>query len=650
MNLPRRYCLCLLYVVLAAGYLSLRPYMAQTRESPRNSASQPLRSRSNWAQNTLSRLSLEEKVGQMLQVRYYADYQSFESAEYRDLRDQIRKYHIGSVVFGMHFNGSGAIRATPLRAAQIANQLQTESYLPLLFAADLERGAASRLTDVPAFPWPMAWGAVDDIELVERFGAVTAAEARAVGIQWVLAPVADVNSNPANPVINDRSFGEDSRLVGDLVSAYIRGAHTKGVLVTAKHFPGHGDSTLDSHRAVPSIEGDKDHLDRIELPPFRRAIAAGTDSIMLAHARVPAIDPESSHIATTSYEVVTKTLKKDLGFSGVVLTDALEMKGITSLYDPRQGSPTARAAVDAVKAGCDVIMIPTDLDGAFHAIIDAVRGGEIPKPQIDESVRKILDMKSAVGLEKNRYVDLDHVAERVNSSEYVVFAQNVADQAVTLVKNNGHLLPFQSAKMRAYATAALPDDSVRPSMTVVIISDDLGTTNGREFEREIISRRPGARVFYVDNRTANAGGIQVLDAVMKSDSVVVAAYIAHTAAHSGVIDGKTLTFYGLRGSSGVLLEKILGAVPEKTAVVALGSPYLISSFPQIQTYLCTYAAASTSEISAVKAIFGEIENHAKLPITLPGIASRGFSLPWPTKAPVRINQFSMMLPVVGTPR
>jgi len=510
--------------------------------------------------------------------------------------------------------------------------MQSDSKLPLLLAADVERGVASRLKDVPSFPWPMAWGAVGDSGTVERFGAITAREARAVGIHWALAPVVDVNSNPANPVINDRFFGEDPEQVSNLITAYIRGAQENGLLVTAKHFPGHGDSSVDSHRGIPSVDGDLEHFDKFEFPPFKKAIEAGVDSIMLAHARVPAVDPDPNRIDTISAKVVTGVLKDQLGFKGVVLTDALEMKGITTLYDPKKGSPTALAAVDAVKAGCDVIMVPTDLDGAFHAIIDAVKSGEIAESHIDDSVRKILLMKAAVGLHKNRFVDLEHVAELAGKPEDMAFAQHVADEAVTLVRNNARTLPLQKVSSSPVSTTAPgTDPQSKHSLIAVVLAESLESTNGQEFEKELKARRPDAHVFYVDRRTANAGGIQVLESIKEADEVVVAAYVVHGGARQNIVDGETITSYGLRGPSGELLKKILAEAPEKTVVIALGSPYLIANFLQIQNYMCTYAMATTSEISAVKALFGEIQNHAKLPVTLPGIAPRGFSLPWPTQ-------------------
>jgi beta-N-acetylhexosaminidase len=401
----------------------------------------------------------------------------------------------------MHFDKSGPLRSSPPELAKVANQLQRDSKLPLLLAVDLERGVASRLNSVPSFPWPMAFGAADDASQVEHFAAITAQEARAVGIQWALAPVADLNSNPANPIINDRSFGENPERVSTMIVAFIRGAHRNGLLVTAKHFPGSGDTSIDSHRAVASINADIGHLRNTEFLPLEAAISAGVDSIMLAHARVPALEPDPNKITTISSNVVTGSLRGELGFKGVVITDALEMQGIKKLYDPARGSPTARAALDAVRAGCDVIMIPTDLDGAFHAIIAAVTNGEIPERRIDESVRKILAMKAAVGLDKNPFVDLDQVLALTSKPEDIAFAQDVADKAVTLVRENAQLLPLKANSSEMVKTRGAVSGQ---QMVAVILGEPLEEKNGLEFEREIIARRPDATIFRFDGRFSGA--------------------------------------------------------------------------------------------------------------------------------------------------
>jgi beta-N-acetylhexosaminidase len=575
----------------------------------------------------------------MLQVRCFADYKSFDRGDYLQLRDALRKYHIGSLVYGMHITKSGAwVRVSARDAARVANRLQRDSQLPLLLAADLERGVAPRLTDAPDFPWPMAFGAIGDPNEVERLGAVTAREARAIGIQWVLAPVADVNSNPSNPVINTRSFGEDPAQVSAMVEAFIRGAHEaheEGVLVTAKHFPGHGESLVDSHHGVAVVGSDLAHLEKFEFPPFKAAIAAGVDSILLAHARVPALDPDADRVTTTSPKVVAGVLRGQLGFEGVILSDALEMPGITSLYNPEQGSPTARAAVDAVKAGCDVIMVLAHLDSAFHAIVEAVRSGEIPESRIDDSVRRILEMKAAVGLNRSRFVDENQAAALTHRPADMAFAQQIADEAVTLVRDNGKLLPLWKPEPHPATGAASAGEAVKHRLVVVLLAEAFESTSGIALEKALKIRRPDAQVFYVNNRNADADGTTVLRAVNDADEVVVATYVGFSAARQVPANGRMVTSFGLRGPSGQLLVQLLALAAQKTVVVTFGSPYLIENFPGIQNYLCTYAMASTSELSAVKALFGEIQNQAKLPVTLPGIASRGFSLPWPTQAQAR---------------
>lgn len=585
-----------------------------------------------WIEETLKAVSLEEKIGQMLQVQCYLDYPGFDGAEYKYVRSELQKYGIGSVVLGMHFNRLGAVRPSPQDAARVANQLQNDSKLPLLLAADLERGVASRLKNVPDFPWPMAFGAVDNAAEVERFGAITARQARAVGIQWALAPVADVNSNPANPVINDRSFGEDPEQVGALVAAFMRGAHENGLLVTAKHFPGYGDSSIDSHRAVASVDGNLTHLRTVELPPFEMAIKSGVDAILLAHARVPSLDPAPERIATISGKVVNNFLKNELGFKGVVLSDALEMRGLTRLFDPQKGNPTAQAAVDAVKAGCDVIMVFTDLDSAFHGIIESVRSGQIPESRIDESVRKVLKMKASVGLDKVRLVDLDQVSALTGKPEEMDIAQHIADEAVTLVRDNGRMLPLQKTETVAGTNVVRGGHSqTKPEIVAVMLAEALESTNGPEFEKALKSHCPDAQVFYFDGRFSKGMGPEILSSVRKAERVIIAAYVTHRGTRQVKVNGQLITSFGLLGPSGDLLREVLAIAAEKTLVVALGSPYLIESFPEIQTYMCTYAMASTSENSAVKALYGEVQNRAKLPVTLPGVAPRGFSLPWPTK-------------------
>jgi len=432
-----------------------------------------------------------------------------------------------------------------------------------------------------------------------------------------------VNSNPENPIINTRSFGEDPDAVGDLVAAFIRGSREHGMLTTVKHFPGHGDTGTDSHLGVARVEGNLAHIQSIELPPFKKAIDAGVDSVMVAHLAVPALEPDPNMVATISSKIIDGALKNQLGFKGVVVTDALEMRGLTSLYPPQQGSPTAKAAVDAVKAGNDVILWPTDLDGAFNGIIAAVKSGQIPESRIDESVKKILEMKASVGLDRNRLVDLDKVPYLVSKPEDMLFAQQVADQAVTLVRDNGRTLPLGKLQAPGLESETFRV-SVQPTTEVVaiIISDSIHGDWGRNFENALKARRIDASVFSVDNTVAAAMSPEILGAVRQAGKVVVAAYVVPVPAKQVMVNGKLVNTVGLEQASGELLRQILDTAAAKTAVVALGNPYVAQNFPNVQTYICTYSNASSSELSAVKVLFGELQPQGKLPVTLPGIAQR----------------------------
>src|SRR5216684_630598 len=356
-----------------------------------------------WAAKTLHKMSIDEKIGQLIMPWARVQFLNDKSPEYLLLREDLRKYHVGGFAVSVPVEGSFLLYNEPYGTAGLTNQLQHDSELPLIFAADFERGLAMRLRGTTVFPHAMAFGAARKLEYAEALGRITAEESRAVGIHWNFFPVADVNSNPANPIINTRSFGEDPQQVGDLLSAYIRGAHEGGMLTTAKHFPGHGETDTDSHLGVARVNVDLVHLQNIELPPFKRAIASGVDSVMVAHVTVPALEPDPNRVATTSPAIVTGLLKNQLGFQGIVVTDALDMAGLTRLYAANIG----RAAVDAFKAGNDLLLIPADLDASYQAMLAAVRSGEIPQSQLDASVLKMLEAKASLNLQKARLVNVE---------------------------------------------------------------------------------------------------------------------------------------------------------------------------------------------------------------------------------------------------
>jgi beta-N-acetylhexosaminidase len=303
------------------------------------------------------------------------------------------------------------------------------------------------------------------------------------------------------------------------------------------------------------------------------------------------------------------------------------MRGLTSIYPPGPVSPTARAAVDAVKAGNNVILWPTDLDGAFQGIITAVKRGEISESRIDDSVHKILAMKASVGLHQARLVDLDEISHRLNKQEDMDFTQRTAEQAITLVRDNGRVLPLSKFLPPATESETFQAE-VKPSVQVVtvIITDTIHGDWGRGLEKALKTRRADATVFYVDKTVAGAMSGQILQAVKDAGKVVVAAYIVPTPAKQVMVNGQMVNSVGLEEATGELLRSILAMAASKTVLVAMGNPYVAQSFPSVENYVCTFSNATSSELGAVKVLFGEAQTPGHLPITLPGIAKRGFGL------------------------
>lgn len=576
-----------------------------------------------WAQKTLKKLSVEEKIGQLFMVWSYAEFLNVASPDFVKLRDTVRKYHLGGLALTVREEGPFLYRNQPLEAAMVTNELQRESKLPLIFAADFERGVSMRLHGTTVFPHAMAFGATGYPEYAAVFGRITALEARAIGVHWNFFPDADVNSNPANPIINTRSFGEDPQAVGKLVSEYVIAARANGMMTTAKHFPGHGDTGTDSHLGVAQVNANLAQLKAVDLPPFEEAIESGVDSIMVAHVTLPALDPDPNHVATTSPAVIQGLLKQQLGFTGIVVTDALDMGALTRLYAPHVG----RAAVDTFKAGNDLLIIPADLDGSYNAILAAVRSGEISQERLDESVLKILEAKASVGLNKARLVDVNQLPDIIGKPDNVALGQQIADAAITLVRDNGRVLPFKATGTKAAGLPYLEEEEQTHNRVVaVIFSDDMRLEAGRTFELELRKRVPDANVMYVDPRTAGPLTNQVLAAVQQAEKVIVAVYIVPHSGKKVNVDGVIQNTVGLVEAPGALLQQILDRAGDKTVVAAMGSPYLASDFPQVQTYLCAFSNVSVSDIATVRALFGEIPVRGHLPVTIPNIAARGAGL------------------------
>ncbi|MBZ5631414.1 MAG: hypothetical protein LAO06_21380, partial [Acidobacteriia bacterium] len=587
---------------------------------------------------------LEEKIGQMLLVWSRAEFLNVNSAEYQRLREMMRRYHIGSFGLTVPVDGPFVLRNQPYEAAMMTNQLQRDSELPLLIGADFERGLAMRLHGTTVFPHAMAFGADGSLADSESAGRITGMEARAIGVQWNFYPDADVNSNPLNPVINTRSFGEDPQQVGALAAAYIAGAHQSGMLVTAKHFPGHGDTSTNSHLELAEVDGDLQRLQAVELPPFQAAINAGVDAVMIAHVTVPALEPDPNKVATTSHAVVTGLLKTKMGFQGLVVTDALDMNALMRIY-AKSPNPSGAAAVAAVKAGNDMVLIPQDTDGAYNGLLQAARSGQIPEAQINQSVLKVLRAKASVGLHKARLVDIERVSELVAQPGNVAYGQHVADAAVTLVRDNGQALPLTrlSAGTAANANPYLKVEETRNRVVAVIFTDDVRFEYGRVFERELRARVPDARVFYVDRRIAGGMTQQVMSAVEQAQVVLAPMFLGP------MISNEMKNSLGLTRDMDALIESILSRAGPRTVAIAMGNPYMAAEFPEVQNYLCTYSFVSVSELSAIRAVFGEIAIRGRLPVTIPGIAQRGAGIERAQQARRGRTKFHVSTKTVSAP-
>src|ERR1700722_19122908 len=353
------------------------------------------------AQSIMKSLSLRDRVAQLIVGTCYGDAPATKSAEYQKYRHWVHDLHIGGFIVANRVDHGAVRNANPQAMALFLNQMQKMSKTPLLVAADLERGASMRITGGAQFPYNMAYGAGRDLDGVRYEGLATAREARAVGIHWIFAPVADVNNNPDNPVISTRSFGENPEDVAKNVAAYIDGAHSdpkNRVLVTAKHFPGHGDTDVDSHLALAKVTASRERLEALEFEPFRSAIAHGVDSIMTAHLAVPALEPDEIP-ATVSSKVLTGVLRDELKFQNIIVTDAMDMQGLAKMFN--QGE----AAVRALDAGADVLLMPANPETVIRAVIAAIEDGRLKRARVEESVLRVIEAKIRVGLTKKKLVD-----------------------------------------------------------------------------------------------------------------------------------------------------------------------------------------------------------------------------------------------------
>jgi beta-glucosidase-like glycosyl hydrolase/CubicO group peptidase (beta-lactamase class C family) len=546
----------------------------------------------------LADLTLREKVGQLTNVWIPGAYVSTNSAEFDTLAAWVEEEGLGGVTISMGLPHSYVAKL---------NALQERAKVPLLVAADMEAGPGTRINNIysiphllpqgggTVFPPLMGFGAIGDEHYVSELGRITGVEARAVGVHLAWVPVLDVNSNPENPIINTRSFGEDPEVVGRLGSAYIAGAHAAGLQTTAKHFPGHGDTREDSHIDLPVLDVSRARLDSLELVPFRHAVSAGVDAVMSAHVATPGILGPEGLPATLSPYFMTQVLREEMDFQGLVVTDALTMGAIRRHYT------LGEAAVLSVEAGADVVLYPPDLHVAIEAITEAVESGRISEERIDSSVRRILEAKARAGLYRERLVPLEAVDEIVGSRPHLGFAESAAARSITLPRDHSEIVPLGARVGRVLSVAYARHDDV---------------IAGGIFDRTLARRIRVVDAGRVESRSSADEYEQLRARADSADVVVVSAYVPPQENVGTVgVPERFASFVAEVARSGKPL-----------VVVSFGNPYLLTDFPDVGTYLIAWGGVPLMQRAAAAALLGEAAIGGRLPISLPPFHRRGEGL------------------------
>jgi len=564
-----------------------------------------------WVDATLKKLSLEQIVGQMIFAPFQSTYMSSDTDQYEQLVKLVQDAHIGGVIaFGgsepvpqvMLNNTYGAvILGQPMELASILNRLQSVSSLPLLTSSDFEWGVQMRIAGATKFPRAMAFGATGDPQLAYEAGKVVAAESRALGVHVNYGPVADVNNNPRNPVINIRSFGEDPARAGEMVAGWVRGMQEVGMLATLKHFPGHGDTEVDSHLGLPLVAHPRERLDAIELPPFKAGINAGAAGVMVAHIELPAIDPEKIP-ATFSPKVISTLLRP--GFDGLIYSDSMKMQAITDMATPGD------AAVRAVKAGIDVILDSPDSATAAAAIVGAVKSGDIPRTRVEQSARRILEAKARLGLHRTRTVNLEAVPLTVGGRKHDAIARTISERSITLIKDANNSVPLPTPKTGSLLYLSVLDYPsgwriAAPSRSVI---------------PALRARWSNVESVEVSDR-ATPSELDLVRAMADNYDAIVAGVFVRASSGSGRLDLAP-------GVIRLLQDLSRGSERRKQPFVTMffGNPYTPMFVPEMPAMLLTYDFSDYAEVSAVKALAGEIPINGKLPIALPGLFPIGHGL------------------------
>ena len=539
-----------------------------------------------WVENVLRKLTLRERVGQMIVVGVLGDYKNVNGEKFAEVRKQILENKVGGFVF---------YRGDVLELAALTNEMQRIAPVPLLLAADFERGLPMQIRSGTSFTHNMGIAAAGNPQDSYRKGRIIAEEMRAIGINWLYGPVSDVANNPGNTMVNVRSYGENPQRTAEFVAAEVRGLKDGGVLSTAKHFPGHGDTPIDSHIILPVINIKRERFDSIELAPFRAAIAAGLDSLMTAHIALPEITGDNLP-ASLSPQINVDLIRKELKFDRIITTDSLGMGAIIKNYKGAEG------ALRAIKAGADVALLPPNPKEAIEAIEQAVLRGEIPQKQIDDSVRRLLRAKYRVGLARRKSVDLNAVNRIIEKPENVKFANELAERSITLFRNENNVIPLGTKQ-------------ANNALYIVVAGDD-DPEQGKVFQSAVEQRVKNARVRRVDRRTMEKEYEQLFDEAKRAETVVLAPFVKR-AALKGTI--------ALPDDEAEFVRRVVD-LKKNVAVIAFGSPYLIQQFPEVRVYLAAWAVEDVAQTAGARALFGETAITGRSPVSLPNFFKIGDGL------------------------
>ncbi len=553
-----------------------------------------------WADKQLKKMSIDEKIGQLVHIGINARYLNQDSYDFKELKRQIVENKLGGIVlFG----------APIYETVILVNRMQEAAQTPLLIAIDAETGVGMRFIDAENFPWNMAIGATGNPEYARRVGEIAGRDARALGILQIYAPVLDVNNNADNPVINVRSYGENPAEVGRFGAAFVEGLQSQNIIATAKHFPGHGDTAVDSHRGLPIINLPRTRLDQVELPPFQQAINAGIASVMVAHIALPQIDPteikplknyiqgdaeEGAEIvaekatmpATLSPIVQTEILRKQMNFQGLIVTDAMSMSGLTIYFD--QGE----AAVRAVLAGADILEKPADVDQTIKGLKEAVASGRISMERLDQSVRRILAWKSKLGLEKTKITPIDQIDKIVGGDESRRLSNEIAENAITLVKKQDGVLPLKKEQKIFVLGITNGDDRVFAGGSFLRALRQAGY----KFDSITLDERATAEEIAAARKKASEADIVLASLV-------------------GRVRSGAKNSAGIPDTGANILRELLQA-NKQVIGLSFGNPYLLKNFPDLKTYIVAYGDMPSLQRATARALSGEIDFKGKLPITL----------------------------------